>query len=196
MYQIIKCLVSHLLLFTIFSAFGIKTTIADPNIISKSQWNGVESINELSQQALPIGRVIILHTAGAGCQDVDSCSQQVRNIQKYHLDLHFDDIGYNFLVGNDGNVYEGRGWDLMGAAVKNYNNGSLSVAFIGTFENDPPTDQALEAAQSLLEMGVRTTKLTEDYKVLGHRQLASTLSPGAVLYKIIKQWPHWTRRAR
>lgn len=120
----------------------------------------------------------------------------MRNIQKYHLGLHFDDIGYNFLIGNDGNVYEGRSWDLMGAAIRNFNNGSLSVAFIGTFENDPPTDQALEAAQSLLEMGVRMAKLTENYKLFGHRQLTSTLSPGAVLYKIIKHWPHWTRRTR
>nr|XP_014093365.2 peptidoglycan-recognition protein SD [Bactrocera oleae] len=194
MYQITKHLVSNLLLFTIFSAFGTKTTATDPNIIRKSQWNGVESINELGNQTLPIGRVIIIHTAGASCQDVVSCSQQVRNIQKYHLDLHYDDIGYNFLVGNDGNVYEGRGWDLMGAAVKNYNNGSLSVAFIGTFENYPPTDQALEVAQSLLAMGVRTVKLVEDYKVLGHRQLSATLSPGTVLYKIVKQWPHWSHR--
>lgn len=72
MHEITKRLVKNLLLFTIFSAFEIKITVADPNIISKSQWNGVESINELSKQTLPIGRVIIIHTAGADCQDVVS----------------------------------------------------------------------------------------------------------------------------
>ncbi len=25
------------------------------------------------------------------------------------------DIGYNFLIGGDGNVYEGRGWDRQGS---------------------------------------------------------------------------------
>ena len=27
----------------------------------------------------------------------------------------WSDIGYNFIVGEDGNVYEGRGWGIRGA---------------------------------------------------------------------------------
>jgi peptidoglycan recognition protein len=27
----------------------------------------------------------------------------------------WSDIGYNFIVGEDGNVYEGRGWTKVGA---------------------------------------------------------------------------------
>ncbi|CAD7003634.1 peptidoglycan-recognition protein SD [Ceratitis capitata] len=196
MYQNRKEFLKYLLLFISNIAFRISAAGADPNIITKSQWNGVEATNELSKQTLPIGRVIILHTAGAECKDVDNCSQQVRNIQHYHLSSHFDDIGYNFLIGSDGNVYEGRGWDYVGAAVRNYNVGSLSIAFIGTFEKSSPSAGALDAAQSLLEMGVRSAKLTDDYKLFGHRQLSSTTSPGAALYEIIKQWAHWSRSVR
>ena len=30
----------------------------------------------------------------------------------------FSDIGYNFLIGGNGDVYEGRGWDKQGAHTK------------------------------------------------------------------------------
>ena len=37
----------------------------------------------------------------------------------------WDDIGYNFLVGEDGNVYEGRGWDTVGAHAAPHNTNSV-----------------------------------------------------------------------
>ena len=38
---------------------------------------------------------------------------------------HWSDIGYNFLVGEDGRVYEGRGWDNEGAQAKGFNAQSV-----------------------------------------------------------------------
>lgn len=35
------------------------------------------------------------------------------------------DIGYSFMVGEDGNVYEGRGWDQVGAHTYGYNTVGL-----------------------------------------------------------------------
>ena len=43
--------------------------------------------------------------------------------------LDWVDIGYSFLVGEDGNIYEGRGWRASGAHCVGYNSKS-----IGTFE--------------------------------------------------------------
>lgn len=31
------------------------------------------------------------------------------------------DIGFNYIVGEDGNIYEGRGWDEVGAHTKGHN---------------------------------------------------------------------------
>lgn len=39
----------------------------------------------------------------------------MKYVQKFHTDLEFADIPYNFLVGGDGFVFEGRGFDIMGA---------------------------------------------------------------------------------
>lgn len=47
----------------------------------------------------------------------------------------WDDIGYNFLIGEDGNVYEGRGWGVKGAHFPAYNPRSLGICFIGSFDS-------------------------------------------------------------
>lgn len=41
----------------------------------------------------------------------------------------WDDIGYSFIVGEDGNVYEGRGWRRVGAHAPNYNSNSIGFEF-------------------------------------------------------------------
>lgn len=44
------------------------------------------------------------------------CTLRVRLMQTYHMESkRWDDIGYNWLVGGDGAVYEGRGWDKLGS---------------------------------------------------------------------------------
>lgn len=104
----------------------------------------------------------------------------------------WDDIGYNFLVGGDGAVYIGRGWNKQGAHTKGYNAKSICIAFIGTFNKIVPPDRQLQAAQRLIKEGVKIKKLDENYRLLGHRQLIGTESPGATLFEIIKTWPNWS----
>jgi N-acetylmuramoyl-L-alanine amidase len=74
---------------------------------------------------------VIIHTVTDACDNEASCSAEVREIQKMHMDGRFNDIAFNFLVGGDGQTYEGRGWDLQGAFAKEVNNKSLGLAFIG-----------------------------------------------------------------
>ena len=37
----------------------------------------------------------------------------------------WDDIGYSFMIGGDGSVFEGRGWDRVGAHTYGFNKRSL-----------------------------------------------------------------------
>lgn len=85
----------------------------------------------------------------------------------------------------------GRGWDKVGAHTKGYNQESICIAFLGTFNVDQPPKQQLCAAEKLIAHGVALGKLTNDYALYGHRQLARTVSPGDILYGIIKTWKHW-----
>ena len=70
------------------------------------------------------------------------------------LGAGWSDIGYNFLIGEDGNVYEGRGWDRLGAHSGSANSVSLGYSVIGTFTNSLPNAAALEATKRIIACAV------------------------------------------
>lgn len=103
------------------------------------------------------------------------------------------DVGYNFAVGGDGNVYEGRGWDATSMHTGFVRRCNIAVSFIGHFVHDTPTNGQIEAVQELIKLGVRLEKIDEDYKLVAMNETFATLSPGVVVYNIISKWPHFWR---
>lgn len=100
------------------------------------------------------------------------------------------DIGYNFLIGGDGNVYEGRGWDAM--SFHKRPEVVLGISFIGNFNKHELTEGQIEAAQELLALGVKLKKLSPFYVLIAHNQTIATDSPGQNVVKVIEKWPHWS----
>ncbi|XP_026849457.1 peptidoglycan-recognition protein LC isoform X6 [Drosophila persimilis] len=162
-------------------------------MLKVAEWGGKPPKTTLDPLDLPVHRVIISHTAAEGCESREICSNRTQVVQSFHVDSWgWDHIGYNFLVGGDGRVYEGRGWDRVGAHTKGYNKGSIGISFIGTFTAIRPAERQLKACQLLISEGVRLKMLAPDFRLYGHRQLSATESPGEELYKIIQKWPHWS----
>ena len=117
----------------------------------------------------------------------------VRNIQDFHIQTKkWDDISYNFIIGRDGSVFVGRGWLYQGAHSRDYNKGSICIAFIGNFNEEIPSNESIIAAQRLIKRGVDIGKLDENYCICGHCQVILTESPGKNLYDAIQMWDHWT----
>ncbi|XP_067644480.1 peptidoglycan-recognition protein LC isoform X2 [Eurosta solidaginis] len=165
-------------------------------IISRDEWLAMAEGEGVEILKLPVPRVIVAHTASGKCDTKKECDQRVRDVQAFHLlSNEWGDIGYNFLVGGNGLVYEGRGWNKVGAHTLGYNRDSICIAFIGTFIEELPTENDLKAAQLLIEEGVKLGILAKDYRLYGMRQLSATESPGKALYSIIMKWPHWSRNA-
>ncbi|XP_036129456.1 peptidoglycan recognition protein 3-like [Molossus molossus] len=163
---------------------------ACPNIIPRSAWEARETY--CPKMNLPAKYVIIVHTAGTPCNTPMDCQVRVRDTQSYHMDkVNFCDVGYNFLVGQDGGVYEGVGWHTQGAHTYGYNDIALGIAFMGNFVEKPPNAAALEAAQTLIQCAVGEGYLTPSYLLVGHSDVSATLSPGKALYDIISTWPHF-----
>ncbi|XP_018419661.1 PREDICTED: peptidoglycan recognition protein 1-like [Nanorana parkeri] len=161
-----------------------------PTIVSRAQWGG--KTPTCKRMSVPVPNVIIHHTEGAFCSSRSTCSAQARNIQNYHINTNkWCDIGYNFLIGEDGAVYEGRGWTTIGAHATTYNPISIGISFIGSFTDRAPNNAALNAAKQLIACGVAKNFIRSNYVLKGHRNVMSTSCPGDSLYKVIKGWPRF-----
>ncbi|KAB0797681.1 hypothetical protein PPYR_08674 [Photinus pyralis] len=182
---------ANLLLF--LCAFGAVAAYA-PRIISRSEWGARSSWKPpQTLEENPAPNVIIHHSTGPSCENEHSCKSRVKSFQNYHMDTNrWNDIGYNFLIGGDGSVYEGRGWGKSGAHTRNYNNKSIGICVIGNYQSTSPNDSALAALKTLIQEGVAKGHIKRDYKLLGHGQVGATECPGGALYNEIKTWKQWS----
>ena len=118
---------------------------------------------------------------------IAAISQQVFHIEG----RHWNDIGYNFLVGCDGNIYEGRGWAVVGAHTLGWNKSAMGISFVGCYMKELPSQAALNACKLLLQKGVEEGHLAPDYKLFAHCQCTATESPGRALYEELQKWDGW-----
>jgi hypothetical protein len=59
---------------------------------------------------------------------------------------------FSFLIGGDGNVYEGRGWNVVGAHTGGYNTVGYGYCFIGDFMNLNPNSISQDAYLQLAQV--------------------------------------------
>lgn len=167
--------------------------VTSVRFVERNEWGAQPPSEPLTKLKLPVPYVIISHTATDFCDTQSTCTFHVRFAQTFHIESRkWSDIAYNFLVGGDGLAYVGRSWDYVGAHSFGFNNRSIGISFIGTFNAVKPPKAQLHAAQKIIELGVKAGKIASDYKLLGHRQVSKTLSPGDALYSEIQTWPHWS----
>lgn len=146
----------------------------------------------MTRSILPIRHVIVCDTETDECHTQDKYVDVVRNQQRYDMDTYkLQDISYNFMIGGEGNVYVGRGWDLQGAHTKHNNEGSLGVALIGTFSEVGPSEAQLVALGRLVNTGVVNNKIAQNYTLMTHCQLREDSYPGKALARQMSVWPHF-----
>ncbi|XP_077989182.1 uncharacterized protein LOC144443533 [Glandiceps talaboti] len=166
------------------------------NIVSRKDWGATnpDQWKKSKSAMLPTAyRVFIHHTAGSACTTKENCSAEVLKIQRGHIkDNNWADIGYNFLVGEDGNIYEGRGWRVRGAHTPPYNYYAYGISFLGNFEDVMPDEKAIKAARKLIDYGINKKYISEDYILRGHRDTKKTACPGETFYGDVKTWTHYT----
>uniref|UniRef100_A0A182N1R7 Peptidoglycan recognition protein family domain-containing protein n=1 Tax=Anopheles dirus TaxID=7168 RepID=A0A182N1R7_9DIPT len=163
-------------------------------LVTRTEWLAQPPREELTDLKLPVNNVIIAHTATEGCTTQQACKALVQSMQRYHMNTNkYGDIGYNYLIGGDGSVYEGRGWSKVGAHTKDYNTYSQGIAFIGNYEtNDHPTEAQMQQLETLLHNGTASGWLAGDYKLFGALQLKTTISPGKFLMEALRKLKHFS----
>ncbi|XP_029669306.1 peptidoglycan-recognition protein SC2-like [Formica exsecta] len=165
-----------------------------PRIVSRSEWEARKPMNFQILSVTPTPYVVVHHGGiRKYCRDQESCSEIVRSYQNLHMDDRgWSDIGYNFLIGEDGNAYEGRGWDYVGAHAPGYNTQSIGICILGDFSDFLPNPVALNTLNALIACGVSLGKISDNYNVLGHRQARNTECPGQSFYEYVITLPRWT----
>ncbi|KAL9822869.1 LOW QUALITY PROTEIN: N-acetylmuramoyl-L-alanine amidase-like [Geothlypis trichas] len=141
----------------------------------------------------PLGSVFLHHTLEPSqpCQSFGACARAMRDMQRFHQDTRgWDDIGYSFVVGSDGYLYEGRGWHWVGAHTKGYNTQGFGIGIVGDFTTTLPDPDTLALVRDeLLPCAVRFGHIRPDFILRGHRQLGHTDCPGNALFQEIQSWP-------
>lgn len=103
----------------------------------------------------------------------------------------WEDIGYNFLLGSDGLIYEGRGWNIVGRHTKNYNSCSVGIAFIGCYVKCLPPAVSINNTKLLIDYGVKMGYISKNYRLLAHTQCNGFASSGERLFEEIQTWENW-----
>ncbi|XP_071041563.1 peptidoglycan recognition protein 3 [Parasteatoda tepidariorum] len=164
-------------------------------LVHRSDWGAKEPTGVLQCLPGPVEYIIIHHTVTPSCTSFTECSKSMRTIQLQHQkDNKWLDIGYHFVIGGDGHVYEGRPWYKVGAHTKYHNKKSIGIALIGDFDKEAPDPSMLDLIPKIAWCGVEKGYLRSDFKVIAHRDAYCTTCPGDALYKIIKTWPRFPKK--
>jgi len=173
-----------------------------PGIISRAGWGCDEGLMDWTPEyptSHKIKKVIVHHTAGPN--NPSNPKATIRGIYQYHaVTLGWGDIGYNFLVDQYGNIYEGRygGDSVIGGHASGYNGyedsqgSSLGISVLGTFSSVIPTSVARSAVEevtawkaALHGFNPKSQSLWRGkttYDMAGHRNYNSTSCPGTAFY--------------
>lgn len=159
----------------------IALTIGGAEVNSRASW-GARAPKCVTNHSP--NRFTIHHTVTPN-NDSMSPPARLRQIQSYHQNVRgWCDIGYQYLVSQDGRLWEGRGAARLGSHVGGANTNNVGISFMGDHSSLPPTAAQIDATGALIA-GLADRydiSLASDAKVKGHRDQGQTSCPGNALY--------------
>jgi hypothetical protein len=165
------------------------TTVAGNGytLVKRSAWTS-QGIKGNNNPMGTVTRITIHHTGEHGNWADISDTEIVKRIDRYHTnEKKWAAIGYHYLVGKDGRIYEGRPVAYQGAHVSTQNENNLGISVIGDFTDRLPTDRQLSALRSFLDDQRRLYGVGKG-RVYGHRDLHPSLCPGEALYGWVRRY--------
>lgn len=140
-----------------------------------------------------VKKIVIHHTATT--QDLDDPETAIRAIYHYHaMSRNWGDIGYNYIIDQDGNIYEGRagGDGVKAGHAAGFNQGTIGIALLGNYENEPLPAAMMQALAGLILEKSELHGIDVDAygmfrgevraNLLAHRDVGATTCPGQYAY--------------
>ncbi len=144
---------------------------------------------------------VVHHTALLVSGDTRSGAERMRALYAYHSKSRgWGDIGYNYVIDETGQIYEGRngGKYAVGGHAYCNNIGTIGISLMGNFELEQPSQSQVKSLQWLIDdlsktYGVNIAQPVEHHgkkfvsPIAGHRDLVSTSCPGYSMYGAMGQ---------
>ncbi|KAM9314818.1 N-acetylmuramoyl-L-alanine amidase-like [Pholidichthys leucotaenia] len=167
-----------------------------PQIIPRCQWGAKPHRGTPIPLSLPLQFLYVHHTyePSSPCLSFPACSHNMRAMQRFHQeDRNWADIGYSFVVGSDGYIYEGRGWNHLGTHTRGHNSIGYGVSIIGNYTSTVPSRYAVDLLRHhLAQCAVDGGRLVANFTIHGHRQAVNyTACPGDAFFTEIRSWEHF-----
>lgn len=179
-------------------AYRFKTDSCNkPLSIDQSAWREGLAEPVIGRTATVVNHCVIHHAASSNANT--DYTAVVRNIYLLHTQSNgWDDIGYNYLIAPNGDVYDGRESqgvadedNIQGAHFCGKNGGTMGICLIGDYTEIAPADTMIGSLVNLLTWKLNKEKIqafdsfkhpdnASDYlpAIAMHRLGCSTLCPG------------------
>jgi N-acetylmuramoyl-L-alanine amidase len=97
----------------------------------------------------------------------------VDDVRRWHRQQGWSDIGYHYLIGRHGELWDGRDVDIQGAhcAAGGHNRNSIGVCYVGGLDRDGKTakdTRTLQQKAQLLSLLYDLRKLYPQARIYGH----------------------------
>lgn len=176
---------------------------SEPETIDQSEWRIGLTPPDYTRIETHARNLIIHHTSGSNTNT--NYVQVVRNIYIDHTEIKgWSDIGYNYLIAQNGIIFKGRDPDqmeqdnLLGAHFCASNSFTMGVSLLGNYTEIAPPDTAIRSLIKLLSWKAGKDSLNPIGKsphalnfnlgvIAGHRDGCATECPGNEVYKILPQ---------
>jgi hypothetical protein len=136
-------------------------------------------------QESPQIKKIILHHTGEYIDEKRDPKELMRAIYYFHtVTRGWGDIGYNYVIDKQGNIYEGRfgGPKSIGTHTAYHNLGSIGISLMGNFQTEHPTSEQIRVLELLLAdhvirfnvnpAGSGTFLEKTSFNIAGHKHVA------------------------
>lgn len=128
-------------------------------IFEKYDWGGRSTdYNNQTNKLVPFKLIRIETTGRRNCDTYATCSTIMQELQSNQVNNGYVDILWNFVVGGDGNVYVGRGWN-----VSIFDNTTMGIGMIGRNMWNESKTEVREAITELIGYGVILNEIDSDY---------------------------------
>lgn len=151
-------------------AFQKSNGLKQDGIVGDKTWEALPKPNYgfggiLKQSKRTIKEIIVHCTATP-----EGRIETVQSISNMHKAKGWSDIGYHYIIGLNGECWEGRNVNLIGAHCEGHNSNSIGVCYVGGVDKkmqakDTRTEKQKDALVALLK---DLSKLYPKAKIYGH----------------------------